>query len=212
MESVIEGPILEAAGLPAAVMPAESNVLQYDPVCEISTEEVVVPQDSGGWLDPFQVRFEIDYASDEDDVDRMGFGLLMHATGGLGIETGVRLFREEAADFRDHLWIGDFNVVYELSATKYVRTRAGVGLNWLADRYGAAAGLNLTAGTDVFAGPVTFSGELDFGTMGDADVLHGRITAAVRLQEHAEWFAGYDYLDIGGVEIHGVLAGLRFRF
>jgi hypothetical protein len=30
--------------------------------------------------------------------------------------------------------------------------------------------------------------------------------------EHLEWFAGYDHLDIGGVQFRGVLAGLRFRF
>ena len=162
-------------------------------------------------LNPFQVRFEIDYATDEVDLDRAGFGLLVNATGGLGIDTGARLFRERGADFRDHMWIGDFNVVYEIFPTEFLRTRAGIGVNWLSDQYGGESGLNLTLGADLFAGPVVFSGEVDLGTLGDSDLSHSRATVGLRA-EYTEWFAGYDHLNIGGVEISGFVAGVRVRF
>lgn len=161
---------------------------------------------------PYHIRFEIDYAGDEADVSRMGFGLLANVTRGLGIDTGVRLFRERDTDFRDHLWLGDFNLTYELAASELMRMRAGIGVNFLADWYGSDAGLNLTMGTDIFLGPVTLTGEVDLGALGDTDLFHGRASAAWRCDQHVEAFVGYDYVDIGGVEFAGVLAGLRFRY
>ncbi len=181
---------------------------------ELSTpvEHTIVDSSLHWSPSPYQVRFEIDYAGDESDVSRMGFGLLANATRGLGVDTGVRLFREKGSDFRDHLWLGDFNVTYELHASKHMRTRAGIGVNFLADGYGADAGLNLTAGADIFLGPLTFTGEADLGTVGDADLFHGRISAAFRCSDQMESFVGYDYVDIGGVEFSGLLAGVRFRY
>lgn len=193
------------------VMPAEPQIFDScDQFASEPTPTILAAQDP--FLSDFNLRFEIDSAADEDDVNRTGFGLLFNATGGLGIDTGVRIFREHDADFRDHMWIGDFNVVYELLPTEFARTRAGIGFNWLADRYGSEGGLNLTVGSDLFAGPLVFSGEVDLGTLGDADLLHGRVTVAARPGDHLEVFAGYDYLDIGGVEIRGVVGGVRFRF
>ena len=181
-------------------------------VTDLTSDPLAVKVDPFEVLEPIQVRFEIDYATDEADVDRTGFGLLFNATGGIGVDTSVRIFRERDADFRDHLWLGDVNLVYELFPTKFFRTRAGVGANFLADSWGAEAGLNLTVGSELFAGPLLFSGEMDLGTLGDADLFHGRLTAAIRQGDHVEWFAGYDYLDVGGTEIRGVVGGIRFRY
>ena len=203
---------------PPLIVTEQPLVEQIEPIMtpeQLTTEgiqESVVVSDPFEVSSPLQVRFEIDYAGDEADVDRTGFGLLLNATGGIGIDTGVRIFRESGTDFRDHLWLGDFNIVYELYPTTFMRTRAGLGFNWMADGYGGEAGLNLTVGTELFAGPIIFSGEIDAGTLGDTDLLHGRLTASLRQGEHMEWFAGYDYLDIGGTEIRGVVGGLRFRF
>ena len=202
--------------LPDAPIEAYSEPLMETPAVTPAVEQVqesiVLNDNPFEVLEPYQIRFEIDYAGDEGDVSRSGFGLLVNATGGLGVDTGVRMFRESGTDFRDHLWIGDLNITYELFPTNFMRTRAGVGLNWLSDSYGGEAGMNLTLGTELFAGRAIFSGELDLGTLGSADLLHGRLTASWRHSEHMEWFAGYDYLDIGGTEIRGVVGGLRFRF
>lgn len=193
--------------------PVEDVVEAASPPCEVLVENGFASEnDSLELLPPWHIRIGIDYASDVDDVSRMGFDLLANATAGLGVDTGLRLFREQGADFRDHLWIGDFNIVYELVPTEWIRPRVGAGINWLADGYGAEAGLNLTFGADLLLGPLTMTGEADFGTLGDADLIHGRLTAGLRQGHNVEWFAGYDYVDIGGVEIQGMVGGLRFRF
>lgn len=199
-----------------APVPVSSDA--YAPAIALSTEpifeepEIATLEERVDFsLAPFHLRFELDHASDEADLTRTGFGLLLNATGGLGIDTGIRLFRENDAEFRDHMWIGDFNIVYEIFPTSFSRTRAGIGLNWLSDPFGREAGVNLTVGTDLFAGPLTFSAEVDLGTLGDTDLSHGRLTASIRPGDFVEWFAGYDYLNIGGTEIRGIVGGLRFR-
>lgn len=194
------------------VAPTPLSTIIDEPVSTPPSVEPVVEACPTEWIDPWYVRFGMDYASDIDDVSRFGFDLLANATGGLGVDTGARLFRERGQDYRDHLWIGDFNIVYELMPTDWLRPRAGIGVNWLADGYGADAGLNLTCGADALFGPVTLAGEFDFGTLGSADLIHWRATAGLMQNEALEWFAGYDHLDVGGVEIRGVVAGLRVRF
>lgn len=196
---------------PVAIVYADEPAVVAATVIEHTQAPIVIAENPFEISEPFQVRFEIDYAGDED-VDRSGFGLLMNATGGLGMDTGVRIFRESGADYRDHLWLGDFNIVYELFPTKCMRTRAGVGVNWLSDNWGGEVGFNMTLGTELFTEHVILSGEIDLGTLGDTDLFHGRLTASWRHSDHLEWFAGYDYLDIGGTEIRGVVGGLRFRF
>lgn len=194
------------------VDPTATYTIIDEPVNDLPVAEPIVKCRRTEWIDPWYVRFGMDYATDIDDVSRFGFDLLANATGGLGVDTGARLFREKGQGYRDHLWIGDFNIVYELMPTDWLRPRAGIGLNWLADRYGAEAGLNLTCGADVLFGPVTLASDFDFGTLGSADLIHWRATAGLMQNDALEWFAGYDHLDIGGVEIRGVVAGLRVRF
>ena len=209
--SALPGPSVLGQGcLADNVVPMSPTSMGADGAVGVVTERAVAV-DPFDVLPDFQVRFEIDYAGDEADVDRSGFGLLLNATAGFGIDTGARIFRESSDDFRDHLWLGDFNIVYELFPNEFVRTRAGIGFNWLSDAYGSDAGLNLTLGTELFAGPIIFTGEVDMGTLGDADLFHGRLTAAISNGDHVEFFAGYDFLDIGGTEIRGAVAGIRFR-
>jgi hypothetical protein len=149
----------------------------------------------------------------DDDLSQFGFDFLANATAGFGIDTDVRMLREHGVGFRDHLWLGDVNIVYELFPSEYVRPRVGVGVNWLADNYGGEAGLNLTVGADVqLLSRLTLTGEADFGTLGDSDFFHANATVGLQQSENVEWYAGYDYLDIGGVQIESLVGGLRFRF
>ncbi len=197
----------------AVVEPLPPQPLSVQPTLTVKEVPATAAPVQMEILPPWHTRFGIEYGSDVDDLSRFGFGLLANHTGSIGIDTGFRLHREHGADFRDHLWLGDFNIVYELFPTQYIRPRAGVGVNWLADSYGAEMGLNMTVGADVFLGPAwTLTGELDFGTLGDADFFHGNVAAGIMQGEHLEWFAGYDHLDVGGVQISGVVSGIRFRF
>ena len=162
---------------------------------------------------PWNLRLGLEYGSDTDDLSQFGFDFLANKTGGFGVETSLRMHRERAHDFRDHLWIGDVNLVYELFPSERIRPRVGIGVNWLADNYGGEAGLNLTLGVDLTLWErMKVTGELDHGTLGEADFSHSRATVGYALTEQVEWFAGYDHLEIGGFEIDGILTGMRFRF
>ncbi len=103
-------------------------------------------------------------------------------------------------------------IVYELIHTPAVRMNAGVGVNWLADAIGAEAGVNLTGGIEWRVTENWFStGNLDVGTLGASELLHGRATIG-RQFEQFEWFLGFDYYSLGSEEIRGAMAGLQFRF
>ncbi len=165
-------------------------------------------------LKPWNVRLGIEYVGDTDDnLFQFGFDFLANATAGFGVDTDIRMLREHGVDFRDHLWLGDVNIVYELFPSEYVRPRVGIGVNWLADSYGSEAGLNLTVGADVqLLSRLSLTGEADFGTLGDSDFFHANATVGLQQSENVEWYAGYDYIDIGGLEIASIVGGLRFRF
>jgi hypothetical protein len=165
-------------------------------------------------LKPWNVRLGIEYfGAADDNLSQFGFDFLANATAGFGIDTDIRMLREQGMGFRDHLWLGDVNLVYELFPSEYVRPRVGIGLNWLTDSYGSEAGLNLTVGADVqLLSRVVLTGEGDFGTLGDSDFFHVNATIGLQQSENVEWYAGYDYIDIGGVRIESIVGGLRFRF
>ncbi len=152
------------------------------------------------------------FGNDFSGLSQGTLGLLLQRPAGFGLDTSVTMFRESGVSFRDHLWIGDFNVVYEVINVGYFRARLGAGVNWLADRYGSKAGGNLTMGADWQISPNwVLTGEADLGSLGDTDLFHGQISIG-RQFGSAEWAAGYDYYDIGGTSIGGVFTGLRFRF
>ena len=168
--------------------------------------ESVVP------IEPWRKRLEVLYGNDLEDVNAFGLGLLLQQPTGIGFDTNLRLFREDYLGQRDHLWLGDANLTFELINESIFQARAGIGLGWLTDAYGGNAGLNLTLGADLFlTDSVVMSGEVDFGSVGDADLLHARATVGYVI-DHVELFAGYDHYDIGGVEINSLMSGIRFRF
>ncbi len=167
---------------------------------------------TGEWVH-WGVRLSAIGGTDFDDIGFGGFGLLLQAPGGPGIDTSVAMLRESGTSFRDHLFLGDVNFVYEPFISSDFRMRLGIGVNWLADSFGGDAGFNMTAGFDWKLGRRWLvTGEVDFGTIGDADLLHTQVSLGRRLNESAEWAFGYDYKDIGGATIGAAFTGLRFRF
>lgn len=203
---------------------ANSSVIAGNPTIEAAPSEIVVPPSTSSetalvvpdhefhFYEPWNVRFGAEYGTDTDDLSRFGFDFVATQLGGPGLDTSLRVLRESGDGFRDHLWLGDFNVMWDLFPTDRLRTRAGVGFNWLSDQYGSEAGLNLTLATELrITKRILMTGEVDFGNLGDADLIHSRVTAGFQ-HGPVEWYAGYDHLDIGGIEIQGVIGGLRFRF
>ena len=59
--------------------------------------------------------------------------------------------------------------------------------------------------------PFVASLSVEGGTVEDAGLFRARGTIGVNWR-HFEGFIGYDYLNIGGVDLQGPLAGLRFWY
>jgi hypothetical protein len=175
----------------------------------VSNETYFAEPISSEWIG----RLTVLGATDFDDITQGGLGLLFQAPGGLGLDTSVTMLRESGMSFRDHLYLGDVNLVYEPIFSNSFRLRVGIGMNWLGDSYGGDAGFNMTSGFDWRATDRwNVTGELDFGTIGDADLTHAQFSIGRMINERTEWTTGYDYRDIGGVTIGAAFTGLRFRF
>lgn len=177
-------------------------------------EQVVFPEPDLGsdWFQSDASRIWAQVGSDFDGITNGGLGLHLQDYGGLGLESSVMTLRESTEAYRDHLWIGDVNLVYEVLARGDVRGRIGLGVNWLSDAWGGEAGFNLTAGFDFRLSERTLlSAEGDLGSLGDADYLHGRLHLARRF-ERTELMLGVDHFDIGGAVITSFFTGVQFHF
>ena len=152
-------------------------------------------------------------ATDFDQITQGNFGLLLQVPKGIGLDTSVTLLRESGQGFRDNLYFGDVNFVFEPIYSEYFRFRIGVGVNWLGDSFGGDSGINFTAGFDCRLSERTIAtGEIDFGTIGQTDITHAQISLGRAISQRTEWTVGYDRLEIGGTDINSVFTGLRFRF
>ena len=164
------------------------------------------------YFETWSGRLSSTYGYDFDDITQGCFGLLLQSPGGFGLDTSVMMFRENGATFRDHLWMGDVNLVYEVINSGDFRARMGVGINWLGDQYGGESGFNLTTGFDWQLSPKwILTGETDFGNLGDSDLFRGELSIG-RQFGNAEWATGYRHTDIGGISLGSVFTGFRFRF
>jgi hypothetical protein len=198
-----------------AVVPAPPQPV-YQPVVNPIVEQPTIESDyfvnSAKSFD-WGIRLTAVGGTDFDDIAFGSFGLLLQNPSGLGVDTSVKMIRESGMDFRDHLYIGDVNVVYEPIATQNFRVRVGVGINWLGDSYSGDAGFNMTSGFDLrLTDQILATGEVDFGSIGDADITHARLGLGRLVSQNTEWVVGYDHLNIGGVTIGSAFTGLQFRF
>lgn len=190
----------------------------YEPLPSVGSSNSFVPDAplSPAMLlfsEPYNCRVGLEYGSDTDNLSQFGLKVLANKTRGWGVDSSVQMHRERYDDFRDQLWIGDFNVVREFGSKEYMRPRVGFGVNWLMDDDGVEGGLNLTLGADFkFWERMKVTCELDLGGLGDASLKHFRTTAGYALSRHVEWFVGYDGLSLGGRKINGALTGIRYRF
>jgi hypothetical protein len=161
----------------------------------------------------WSTRLSMQGGTDFEDLTIGSLGLLLQPPGGLGLDTSVTMFRESGLDFRDNLFLGDVNLVFEPVASDLFRLRVGVGVNWLGDSYGGDAGFNMTTGFDWNLAPRWWmTGEVDLGTIGDTDLTHAQISLGRSLGQSTAWTTGYRYHDIGGVTIGSAFTGLQFRF
>lgn len=181
----------------------------YDDGCEGYVIDSSTDWESRG----VAARFRLERGFRVDDVSRWGFDFLVEHQTGLGLQTEWNRYTESLPSGRDdQLDFGDVNLVFRTIETEQLHLRLGVGLNWMHDRFGTEAGFNFTLGVDLFPRkPWIVSAELDLGSIGEASLVHGRVTAGATW-DRFEIFAGYDFRAIDSASLHGPLLGVRVWF
>jgi len=156
------------------------------------------------------LRPRVEFGSDFDDLERFALAGLFEHENRFGIDALWSRWREELPGSNtDELDLGDVNLVYRFAQGAHGSARAGMGLNFLDDDIDEELGFNVTYGGDILpVEPLVLSGELDFGTLGDATLLHLRGSAGVVL-DHFELYAGVDYYEIDEVDLRAFSLGLR---
>ena len=156
------------------------------------------------------LRPRVELGSDFDDLERFGLALLFEHENRFGIDALWSRWREELPGSNtDELDLGDVNLVYRFAQGAHASARADLGLNFLDDDIDEELGFNVTYGGDILpVEPLVLSGELDWGTLGDATLLHLRGSAGVVL-DHFELYAGVDYYEIDEVDLRAFSVGLR---
>ena len=127
-------------------------------------------------------------------------------------ETNWNMLEDNGSRGRDHVSLGDFDVLFRFAQSETWQFRSGLGANWFDDHQGAVAGFNFRYGADWYpCRPWHLAALIDAGELGKAGLIHLRTTAGVT---YARWelFTGLDYRKIGSVHFGGPLAGVQFRF
>jgi hypothetical protein len=158
-------------------------------------------------------RLRADWAGNGDDLERIEGHLLLSTASRFDVDTQFGQLRETLpADGRDELWLGDANLVFRFAQNEKMQFRTGVGFNWLDDGPNSDFGVNVTYGADWFPlRPWILSTELDWGTLGSAELFRFRSTVGVTVHG-IEVFLGYEYLDIDRLHQNLVLSGLGLWF
>lgn len=162
--------------------------------------------ESHDWL----VRYRTEYTETFGDLSRTGGQLLWDTSSRWGIDSQFDNLRE-SRDFLpdDDLWVGDANLVFRYAQSPRVQMRTGFGFNWLKDDTQSDFGFNFTYGGDFFVKkPWVVSTEIDWGLLGNANLFRGRVTTGFTWHR-CELYTGYEYLEIGSMELNGLIAGIR---
>jgi len=159
---------------------------------------------------PRSSRFWFEYGSDFDDVDRWTGKFLIEGSHGFGLDGDWNYYTERLGPgVQDNLHVGDANFLFRLIETPKTQWRLGVGMNWFHSRDMTDLGLNVTTKVDYYPiQPLIFSGEVDYGGIGDAEMFHGALSLGL-IWNHVELFGGYDFRKIGPVELEGPMFGVR---
>ncbi len=161
----------------------------------------------------WSLQTRVEYADNFGDQSRIGGNFLFETTSRFGLDTDVNYRRESLpGGLNDSLWTGDSNLLFRFWQSPRLQQRVGVGVNWLSDNIGQDYGWNLTYSSDWrLHRPWVISSEIDYGGLGGASLFHGRLTTGLQWNR-VEIYIGYDYYEVGSVQLDGMVSGLRFFF
>lgn len=174
---------------------------------EESESEDAVPR--GLWAG----RFSLENGNDFDGLNRVASQLFFETASRFGVQARVELLTEDLdCGCTDHSWLSSYELTYRFAQNTNIQMYAGLGLRVFDDAFDTHYGWNFVYGADIFpAKPWVLSFSLDAGSAGETGVFRARGTVGY-LYRGFETYAGYDHLNIGGVELGTWLAGIRLWF
>jgi hypothetical protein len=158
-------------------------------------------------------RVSLENGNDFDGLNRTSGQILLESNLRLGVQARFEYLNERLpCGCTDDFFLGSTELTYRFAQSCNMQMYAGLGFRWMDDHGWNRYGFNSTYGADIFpVKPMVLSLSMDAGTLGHAGVFRARGTVGV-LYQGFELFTGYDYLNIGGVDLQGPLVGLRLWF
>jgi hypothetical protein len=166
-----------------------------------------------GPLSTLSARLSVETGSNFDGLDRVGTRLRIDSTSRFGLELRYDYFEERLpCGCHDQFDFGSLDLTYRFAQSANMQMYAGLGLNALDTGSRTRYGFDFIYGADIFpVKPIVASLSVEAGTPGDAGLFRARGTIGANWRNF-ESFVGYDYLNIGGVDLQGPLVGLRFWY
>lgn len=212
---LIFGTLCAPIWLPPKLLHDDYQRLSYfrqHPYCESHPGYMMIAPQLRGERSSWSVQTRTEYGTNFDSMSRIGTKLLVDSRWRLGLDAEANYWHETLGSSGDNLWTGDINLLCRFAQSEWLQLRSGVGTAWIADDVGSDFGFNFTYQGDWFPKkPWIVSGELDLGKIGSATLVHVRVTTGWQLRR-GEAFIGYDYYELGQVEVNGFVSGLRFWF
>lgn len=158
-------------------------------------------------------RAYFDFRTNFDDLTVWGGGLQLDTTTRFGLDASAHTFLQDLpGGGHDQLTVGSGDLLFRFVQSSWLEMRTGIGVNWLTDSVRDDWGVNFTYGGDWFpVRPLVVSVDLDLGKLGHASLFHARVTTGIQVKR-AEFYVGYDYLDIGSADFNTGIAGVRLSF
>jgi hypothetical protein len=94
----------------------------------------------GARLRAWQTELGFEYSDNFDDLARYGGHFRLSTTSRIDVETNWNTLEEETPRGRDHVTVGDVDLLFRFAQSEKLQFRSGLGANWFDDHQGAVAG------------------------------------------------------------------------
>jgi hypothetical protein len=148
-----------------------------------------------------------------NSVNRIGGRASIDTTSRFGLTTNWDHYYELLPNGRsDELVIGDLEATFRFAQSDFMQMHIGLGGRGLFSQTLTRGGFNMIYSADIYPiDPLVISASTEVGNINKAFTLRVRAQAGLQIR-NLEAFVGYDWLRVGGADLHGPMAGLRLTF
>ncbi len=151
----------------------------------------------------------LENGNDFHGLNRTGLTFLVDTSSRVGFCGRLDYYRELGSQ---DLFLGVSDLTLRFAQNETTQFRVGLGVRFWADENGGESGLDfLYAGDFQLGKPVLLTLEFHAGSLGDAWALEERGVLGVQ-QGAFRFQAGYQHLNVGGVDLYGPFLGAGISF